>query len=161
MPGRLYLHDDCQGHQNSGHRQGSKISGGGSGGSIKEGIKVRLPNILSVTGTQTGSGIRSPGTATKRLRKIPPSLEDQNLQGLPQAEATDRILSSRRLRGRPLYALQSLLCRRAPSPLPQEPRTSPGAATRLLRCTQRGDLRSPKRVQQDPPGVRPRVQPAQ
>jgi hypothetical protein len=39
--------------------------------------------------------MRSRGTTRKRLRKkFPPSLEDQNLQGLPQAQTADRIFST-------------------------------------------------------------------
>jgi len=95
--------------------------------------------------------IRSLGMAIERPRKkFRQNLEDENLPWLSQAQALDRVPSRSAEPGRPLSALQNLLCQNSPSPLPQEPRTSPDPATRILRRAQGGDFGGAK-------GVLPRV----
>jgi len=69
------------------------------------------------------------------------SLEKQNLQGLPKAQATDQIPPRQGLSRWALPLLQSLFGSFTPPTLSQEPGAGRGTVARLLCRTQRGDLR--------------------
>ena len=100
-----------------------------------------MPAFPLVTAIQKAYGIRSHGTASERSRKnFHRNLEDQDVRWLSLAQALDRIPPRSADPERPLSALQNLLCRNSPSPLPQEPRTSPHPATRILSGAQGGDF---------------------